>query len=219
MNSWNPPARGSTSSSAARKATATLRGPMPATRTRPAPAVWIAEYAAELKQRGRTLVDALDEIYAAYGYCHNYLTEIRLLGAMGMEQIAAIMDHFRGRAVERFGDFTVEEKLDRWQGAPQPHLSETTPPPAMSSSSASGNVAETTGLRVTVRPSGTNPRSRCIRAGGKTLPLSDLAAPSRRSSTSPAAGKDLHALLLRPDRGDFPERGFLCSGSCRSKTS
>ena len=41
--------------------------------------VWLAEHAAELKQRGKTLVDALDESYAAYGYCHNYLTEIRLL--------------------------------------------------------------------------------------------------------------------------------------------
>ena len=42
-------------------------------------AIWISEYAAELKRRGKTLVDALDDVYAAYGYCHNYLTEIRLL--------------------------------------------------------------------------------------------------------------------------------------------
>ncbi|MCU0591310.1 MAG: phospho-sugar mutase [Desulfobacterales bacterium] len=88
-------------------------------------AVWIAEYAAELKRQDRTLVDALDEIYSTYGYCHNYLTEIRLLGAKGMEQIAAIMDHFRSQAVDRFGGFDVAEKIDRWQGAPQPHLSET----------------------------------------------------------------------------------------------
>jgi phosphomannomutase len=90
-------------------------------------AVWIAEYAAELKQRGKTLVDALDEIYSAYGYCHNYLTEIRLLGAKGMEQIAAMMDHFRGQTPEKFGDFTVTKKIDRWQGAPIAYRKPTPP--------------------------------------------------------------------------------------------
>jgi phosphoglucomutase/phosphomannomutase len=48
-------------------------------------AVWISELAAELKKAGKTLVDCLDEIYSRHGYCHNHLTEIRLLGAKGME--------------------------------------------------------------------------------------------------------------------------------------
>jgi phosphoglucomutase/phosphomannomutase len=40
-------------------------------------AVWISEHAAELKKENKTLVDKLEEIYSRYGYCHNYLTEIR----------------------------------------------------------------------------------------------------------------------------------------------
>jgi len=174
-------------------------------------AVWIAEYAARLKQRGKTLVDALDEIYSAYGYCHNYLTEIRLLGAKGMEQIAAIMDHFRDRAVEQFGDFAVAEKIDRWQGAPQPHLSETDTSARNVIIFRLRNVAETTGLRVTVRPSGTEPKIKMyFELVGKPCRPADLAA----------AKQALVEIRLRLEKTfmrycygligvDFPERGFL----------
>ena len=174
-------------------------------------AVWIAEYAAELKQQGRTLVDALDEIYSAYGYCHNYLTEIRLLGAKGMEQIAAMMGHFRGRVPEKFGDFTVAEKIDRWQGEPQPHLSETDTSARNVIILRLHNVAETTSLRVTVRPSGTEPKIKMyFELVGKPCRLKDL----------PAARQTLVDVRLRLEKTfmrycyrlidvDFPERGFL----------
>ncbi|UCD77484.1 MAG: phospho-sugar mutase, partial [Desulfobacterales bacterium] len=68
-------------------------------------AVWLAEHAAELKKQHKTLLDDLNDIYAKYGYCHNYLTEIRLLGAKGMEQIGHIMDHLRNTPNDGFGDF------------------------------------------------------------------------------------------------------------------
>jgi phosphoglucomutase/phosphomannomutase len=73
-------------------------------------AVWIAKYAAELKRQGRTLVDSLDEIYTANGYCHNYLTEIRLLEANSMEQNAPVTEHFHSRPVHQFGDFNVAKR-------------------------------------------------------------------------------------------------------------
>ncbi len=68
-------------------------------------AVWISEHAAELKKQQKTLLDDLNEIYSNYGYCHNYLTEIRLLGAKGMEQISLIMDHLRDTQIESFDNF------------------------------------------------------------------------------------------------------------------
>jgi phosphoglucomutase len=174
-------------------------------------AVWLSEYAAELKRRGKTLVDALDEIYSAYGYCHNYLTEIRLLGAKGMEQIAAIMDHFRARAVERFGDFTVTEKVDRWQGAPQPHLSETDTSARNVIIFRLRNVAETTGLRVTVRPSGTEPKIKMyFELVDKPCRPADLAA-AKQALVDVRLG--LEKSFMRYCYGligvDFPERGFL----------
>ena len=174
-------------------------------------AVWLSEYAAELKQRGKTLVDALDDIYSAYGYCHNYLTEIRLLGAKGMEQIAAIMDHFRAQAVERFGDFAVTEKVDRWQGAPQPHLSETDTSARNVIIFRLRNVAETTGLRVTVRPSGTEPKIKMyFELVGKPCRPADLAAAKQALVD---VRLRLEKIFMRYCYGligvDFPERGFL----------
>jgi phosphoglucomutase/phosphomannomutase len=88
-------------------------------------AIWIAEHAAELKRGGRSLLDQLNQIYATYGYGHNHLTEIRLLGAKGMGQIRRIMDHLREETISAIGDFSVSRRVDRWQGPPQPHLSRT----------------------------------------------------------------------------------------------
>jgi phosphoglucomutase/phosphomannomutase len=174
-------------------------------------AVWLSEYAAELKLQGKTLVDALDEIYSAYGYCHNYLTEIRLLGAKGMEQIAAIMEHFRNQQVERFGDFTAVEKIDRWQGPPQPHLSETDTSARNVIIFRMQNVPETTGLRVTVRPSGTEPKIKMyFELVGKPCRLEDLAAAKQ---TLVDIRLRLEKTFMRYCYGligvDFPERGFL----------
>jgi hypothetical protein len=174
-------------------------------------AVWIAEYAAELKRRGRTLVDALDEIYSAYGYCHNYLTEIRLLGAKGMEQIASIMDHFRGRPVAGFGNFPATEKVDRWQGDPQPHLSETDTSARNVIIFRLKNVPKTTALRVTVRPSGTEPKIKMyFELVGQPCRIEDLAAAKQalvdvRLQIEKAFMRYCYALI----GVDFPERGFL----------
>jgi phosphoglucomutase/phosphomannomutase len=174
-------------------------------------AVWIAEYAAGLKRRGQSLVDALDDIYSTYGYCHNYLTEIRLLGAKGMEQIAAIMDHFRNHTVERFGGFEVAEKVDRWQGAPQPHLSATDTSARNVIILRLRDMPETTRLRVTVRPSGTEPKIKMY--------FELVGKPCRRAELA-GAKQALVDVRLELEKNfmhycygligvDFPERGFL----------
>ncbi len=173
--------------------------------------VWLAEHAAELKQRGKTLVDALDESYAAYGTCHNYLTEIRLLGAKGMEQIGAMMDHFRGRTVERIGEFAVHGKTDRWQGPPQPHLSETDTSARNVVILRLDNVPETTQLRVTVRPSGTEPKIKMyFELVGKPCPVGELPAAKRRlSEICDRIEKAFMTYCYGLIGVDFPERGFL----------
>ena len=173
--------------------------------------VWLAEHAAELKQRGRTLVDALDESYAAYGYCHNYLTEIRLLGAKGMEQIGAMMDHFRGQKIERIGAVAVREKVDRWQGPPQPHLSETDTAARNVIILRLDNVPETTHLRITVRPSGTEPKIKMyFELVGKPCPIGELpAAKQRLSEVCHQIEKAFMTYCYGLIGVDFPERGFL----------
>ncbi len=176
-----------------------------------AAAIWIAEHAAELKQNGQTLLDQLNHIYATYGYCHNYLTEIRLLGAKGMEQIQSIMDHLRQASISGFGDFVVENKVDRWEGPPQPHLSRT--------DTSSRNVLifhlaappETRSLRVTVRPSGTEPKVKMyIEIMGLPCEAAQLAAARERIE---AVGDKIEKQIMQYCYNilgvDFPERGFL----------
>ncbi|WP_419658871.1 Pgm2: phosphoglucomutase (glucose phosphomutase) [Desulfosarcina variabilis str. Montpellier] len=174
-------------------------------------AVWLAEVASQLKAQGRTLVDYLNDVYAKYGYCHNYLTEIRLLGAKGIGQIASIMSHLRENAIDRIGEFAVTEKIDRWQGDPQPHLSRT--------DTASRNVLilrlkplqGTRGIRLTVRPSGTEPKFKIY--------IEVLGQPFDPSTIN-AVKSSLVAIREQLERAfmgycyqilgvDFPERGFL----------
>lgn len=123
-----------------------------------AAAVWLAEIAAELKGENRTLVDRLNEIYGTYGYCHNHLTEIRLLGAKGNEQIRGMMKHLRETEVSGFGDFAVVEKRDRWDGEPNPHLSVTDTWSRDVLTYRMENSEGTQSIRIVVRPSGTEPK-------------------------------------------------------------
>ena len=174
-------------------------------------AVWISEYAGELKKEKKTLIDKLDEIYAQYGYCHNYLTEIRLLGATGMEQINHIMEHLRNNDIQTFGEFVVKDKTDRWQGPLQPHLSKT--------DTASRDVLiyhfetapDTDGMKVTIRPSGTEPKIKMyFEVFGKPFLL-------KNTKTEKS---DIAAIRLKLEKAfmqycydlidvRFPDRGFL----------
>jgi phosphoglucomutase/phosphomannomutase len=174
-------------------------------------AIWLAEHAAELKKNQKTLLDDLNDIYASYGYCHNYLTEIRLLGAKGMDQIAHIMDHLRETEIEAFDDFTVKARLDRRQGEPQPHLSRTDTSARNILIYYFDNTPDTTGLRVTVRPSGTEPKIKMyIEVSGKPCRLEKLEKEKHniiaiRHKIEKAFMQYCYRLLDI----DFPDRGFL----------
>jgi phosphoglucomutase len=174
-------------------------------------AVWLAELVSLLKADGRTLVDYLNDIYAKYGYCHNYLTEIRLLGAKGIGQIAKIMAHLREHAIDRVGDFVVAEKIDRWQGAPQPHLSRTDTSSRNVLILKLKEVPGTRSMRITVRPSGTEPKFKIY--------IEVLGRPFEPSAMD-AAKASIVEIQQRLERDfmnycygilgvDFPERGFL----------
>jgi phosphoglucomutase/phosphomannomutase len=174
-------------------------------------ALWAAEYAAELKKDQRTLLDGLNEIYANYGYCHNYLTEIRLLGARGMEQILFLMKHFRETQIDKFGDFVVNEKIDRWDGEPQPHLSKTDTSARNVLIYHLENLAGTTNIRATVRPSGTEPKIKMyFEVTGK--PFSPDAIEEEKQKIveiREKLEKQFMQYCYQLLDVDFPERGFL----------
>jgi phosphoglucomutase/phosphomannomutase len=174
-------------------------------------AVWLAELASQLKADGRTLVDYLDAIYATYGYCHNYLTEIRLLGAKGIGQIKSIMAHLRDKQIPMIGDFSVADKIDRWRGEPQPHLSATDTSSRNVLVLQLDAVAGTRSVRVTVRPSGTEPKFKIyIEVLGRPFDPADIVTAKQQIV-------DIQVQLERAFMAycydilgvDFPERGFL----------
>ena len=174
-------------------------------------AIWLAEHAAELKKSQKTLLDDLNNIYASYGYCHNYLTEIRLLGAKGMEQIAHIMDHLRETKLDAINGFTVKERLDRRQGEPQPPLSETDTSARNILIYYFEDTPDTAGIRVTVRPSGTEPKIKMyFEVIGKPCSPEKLEEAKQniiaiRHQMEKAFMQYCYRLL----DVDFPDRGFL----------
>lgn len=174
-------------------------------------AVWICEHAAELKKNKKTLLDDLAGIYAKYGYCHNYLTEIRLLGAKGMDQILYIMNHLRDTKIDSFGEFSVRAKTDRWDGEPQPHLSRTDTSARNVLIYHINNRPDTTSMRVTVRPSGTEPKIKMyFEVFGKPFKLENIDSEKEKVFN---IRQDLEKTFMRYCykllEVDFPDRGFL----------
>lgn len=174
-------------------------------------AIWLAEHAAELKKQQKTLLDDLNHIYASYGYCHNYLTEIRLLGARGMDQIALIMDHLRETQIGAFEDFAVIERLDRRQGEPQPHLSQTDTSARNILIYYFEDTADTAAIRVTVRPSGTEPKIKMyFEVIGKPCSLEKLEDEKLKiTAIRQKMEKAFMQYCYRLLDVDFPDRGFL----------
>jgi len=176
-----------------------------------AAAIWLCELAAELKEKNSSLVNYLNKIYAKYGYCYNYLTEIRLPGANGMSQIAKIQNHLRKHKINSFGQFKVKTKIDRWQGEPQPHLSKTDTVSRNVLVFKFQNIKATQNLKVTIRPSGTEPKIKMyFEVFAKPTSLNNL---NKEKKTI----ENLKLKLEKAFMGycykildvDFPNRGFL----------
>ena len=62
----------------------------------------ICEVAEYYKEQGKTLVDALNDIYEAYGYFKASLVNIGLAGEEGAKRINRILDYFRYNEIEGF---------------------------------------------------------------------------------------------------------------------
>ncbi len=74
----------------------------------------ICEMAAYHKNNGRTLVDALEELYGQYGYYIDSLDSFVLKGIDGTKKIKAVMDAFRADGRSMFDG--IDEVVDYSQG-------------------------------------------------------------------------------------------------------
>jgi len=103
----------------------------------------ICEMAQEFKDKGKTLWDFLDEIYAKYGEIYEKTFDLVKEGVEGAEEIKAMMAHFRTAPPSEIGGIKVENITD-YAKAP-------IPADVISFQLESGS-------EVCVRPSGTEPK-------------------------------------------------------------
>lgn len=72
----------------------------------------VCEMAASLKLQGKTILDALEELYATYGYYLAYVQSIELTGADAMEKAGNMMSGLRANAPAAIGGVDVSEIRD-----------------------------------------------------------------------------------------------------------
>jgi len=76
----------------------------------------ICEMAASLKKQGKTIIDALNEVYETYGYYLAYVQSIELTGADAMEKAAKMMADLRQAVPEAIGGAKVTAVRDYRSG-------------------------------------------------------------------------------------------------------
>tara|TARA_B100001245_G_C22886323_1_gene426503 strand:- start:2146 stop:2655 length:510 start_codon:yes stop_codon:yes gene_type:complete len=108
-----------------------------------------------LKDRDATVVMYLDEIYREYGYYNNTLLLVDLLGNMGIEIMTMVMVCLRNNPPETLGGLVVLDINDRLDDASR--LSDGYYPGG-STDVVSLCLSSDRRTRVTIRPSGTEPK-------------------------------------------------------------
>ena len=172
-------------------------------------AVWLSELAAELKKENKTLVDYLNQIYAKYGYFRNYLTEIRLLGVTGKEKIDRIQTSLRKNPPENFGKIKIKKYEDCLQRKPIVSETDKSAKDVLIFHLKAEKSAKE--IKVTVRPSGTEPKIKMYFEIG-----TDPVVPDQLERIKESVESMLHDLekavmshCYKAIGVDFPERGFL----------
>ncbi|MBS4456312.1 phospho-sugar mutase [Tuanshanicoccus lijuaniae] len=78
--------------------------------------VVLAELTAYHKQAGKTLADALHDIYGKYGYFYEKTISLDFPGLSGQAKMAAIMEKIRQEGIQAMGGLNVEISADYLQG-------------------------------------------------------------------------------------------------------
>jgi phosphoglucomutase len=124
-------------------------------------ALYISEFAAELKAQKRTLLDYLDQLYLEHGVHWETLHTEPCEGARGLEQVALIMQRLRESPPVQLGKIQIMRVCD-FQSHQTRELAthEIDPGPDTPSGDILRLVGEVHGfeLDVTIRPSGTEPK-------------------------------------------------------------
>ena len=72
----------------------------------------MSELVADVKSRGISMFDHMDELYSKYGYFHEELITIRMEGSDGMARMQKLMDKFRSDTPTTLAGLTVQRHRD-----------------------------------------------------------------------------------------------------------
>lgn len=118
--------------------------------------VLVAELAAYHKEQNRTVFDALQDLYATYGYYEEKTISLELPGIEGVQKIKQIIRDLQENPPADFGGIKVSIREDYTKGIQADEKGNETPLDAPISSALKYILAD--GSWIAVRPSGTEPK-------------------------------------------------------------
>jgi phosphoglucomutase/phosphomannomutase len=159
-------------------------------------ALYAMELAAELRKRGKTLLDRLDELYVEHGYFVEAQKSVVCKGAQGQEQIQQLMARLRqsppiqlaGQAFSRVRDYGRHEVRSLPKNVKTADISKPEGELLIFESGDSSGF-----LAFAARPSGTEPKIKFYLFGGSRC--GDSGALAEAKDTTDAAVRELSAAL------------------------
>ncbi|MBI3963979.1 MAG: phospho-sugar mutase, partial [Candidatus Kerfeldbacteria bacterium] len=121
-------------------------------------ALLMGELASACKDRGQTVVQYLDDVYRQFGYVKNILHYIEVPGKIGMEQTGRIMRGLRATPPAAIGAMPVLTVVDRLTPEQRDASHYRV---GMTGDMLTYILSEDGRTRVTIRPSGTEPKVKC----------------------------------------------------------
>ena len=117
----------------------------------------LAEICAYAKDHGKTLYDILMDIYLEYGYSHEFTINVERPGKSGADEIQQMMKNFRSNPPEELGGSVI----DTYKDFQSLEITKTDGSKKKMDMPDTSNVLQwfcTDGTKVSVRPSGTEPK-------------------------------------------------------------
>lgn len=152
--------------------------------------VLVCDMAAYYRQKGMTLCDALEALYAKYGHYRELTQNIYMEGLDGLARMKALMDALRQNPPERFAKDPVAEIRDYLTGLVTELSTGKTTPTGLPESNVLYYRTQNDNV-VVVRPSGTEPKI-------KVYLLLHGDSPQEAESKLSAYKESVDALIARP---------------------
>ncbi len=167
-------------------------------------AITLAELTAGLKALEMSLVDRLNDLYRKYGFFYESLDNAYVSGAEGVARVKRMMKGLRSRPPLELGGKRVIEVIDRQDGTV---IAPETGKVIREVEGTKGNVlvfvlSEDQHTRVTVRPSGTEPKMKYYGAIRKdvSFKVSDEELEQLKTETKKALSSCVEALVTEAEK-------------------